>query len=241
MTETVTLWRPTGKAELDLVAKSGWKEWPPRLPEQPIFYPVLNRPYATRIAREWNVPSGGVGFVTRFDVRADFLRKYPVQKVGGKDILEYWIPAEELGAMNENIVGVIRNVAEYRGPVPDAELAAAEQRLRVALPQPWRDYLRQPSRLAQGWLSDDCFLTLQTPRESQKTLDAWAASARHPGLWPLGTDGASEHLVLDLREKDPPVQLLHDAGEGWSDAMQQAPSLAVFLAQVEAGTFRFQS
>jgi hypothetical protein len=48
-------WRPTGQQELDLVAASGWRGWPPRLPEQPIFYPVLNRWYATKIAREWNV------------------------------------------------------------------------------------------------------------------------------------------------------------------------------------------
>jgi len=27
---------------LALVEASGWLAWPPRLPEQPIFYPVLN-------------------------------------------------------------------------------------------------------------------------------------------------------------------------------------------------------
>ncbi len=56
--ESVTLWRPTGQQELDLVAASQWREWPPRLPGQPIFYPVLNRWYATKITREWNVPHG---------------------------------------------------------------------------------------------------------------------------------------------------------------------------------------
>ncbi len=34
--ETVTLWRPTGPTELALVRQSGWRAWPPRLPEQPI-------------------------------------------------------------------------------------------------------------------------------------------------------------------------------------------------------------
>lgn len=53
--ETVTLWRPTGPKELALVEASGWREWPPRLPEQPFFYPVLNEDYATMIARDWNV------------------------------------------------------------------------------------------------------------------------------------------------------------------------------------------
>ena len=63
--ETVTLWRPTRPEELALVEASGWRAWPPRLPDQPIFYPVLNEDYATRIAREWNVKAGGVGYVTR--------------------------------------------------------------------------------------------------------------------------------------------------------------------------------
>ncbi|WP_405988760.1 hypothetical protein [Streptomyces sp. NBC_00986] len=62
---TTTLWRPTGPKELDLVRALGWRAWPPRLPEQPIFYPVLNEDYAIRIARDWNVKHDGAGFVTR--------------------------------------------------------------------------------------------------------------------------------------------------------------------------------
>ena len=46
--DTITLWRPTGPEELALVRASGWREWPPRLPGQPIFYPVLNEDYATK-------------------------------------------------------------------------------------------------------------------------------------------------------------------------------------------------
>lgn len=66
--ETVTRWRPTGPEELALVEASGWRAWPPRLPDQPIFYPVLNEDHATRIARDWNVKASGVGYVTRFEV-----------------------------------------------------------------------------------------------------------------------------------------------------------------------------
>ncbi|WP_077487935.1 hypothetical protein [Sinomonas mesophila] len=112
--ETVTLWRPTGPEELALVEASGWREWPPRLPDQPIFYPVLNEEYATMIARDWNVRASGAGFVTRFEVRKDFLDRYQVQQAGGKTILEYWIPAEDLPELNANIVGIIEVVAEYR-------------------------------------------------------------------------------------------------------------------------------
>ena len=111
--ETVTLWRPTGPQELELVRASGWRRWPPRLPDQPIFYPVLNEDYAARIARDWNVKASGAGYVTRFAVRKRFLDNYEVQQVGGRTILEYWIPAEHLKDLNANIVGLIEVVAEY--------------------------------------------------------------------------------------------------------------------------------
>jgi hypothetical protein len=111
--DTVTLWRPTGPDELALVEASGWREWPPRLPGQPIFYPVLNEQYAAKIARDWNVKRSGAGYVTRFEVRRSFLTQYEVHQVGGQTILEYWIPAEDLAELNANIVGRIEVTSEY--------------------------------------------------------------------------------------------------------------------------------
>ena len=113
MSETVTLWRPVGPKELELIEGSGWREFPPRLPEQPIFYPVTTREYAIKIARDWNVPADGCGFVTEFDVRADFLTPYPVETAGGKAHQEYWIPAERLPEFNGAIVGAIRGVDRF--------------------------------------------------------------------------------------------------------------------------------
>ncbi len=112
--DTTTLWRPTGPQELALVEASGWRAWPPRLPDQPIFYPVLNEDYAVRIARDWNVPASGVGYVTRFEVETSFLDAYDVQQAGGDTILEHWIPAEDLADLNEHIVGTIDVVQVFR-------------------------------------------------------------------------------------------------------------------------------
>jgi len=109
----VTLWRPAGPAELALVEASGWREWPPRLPDQPYFYPVVNQEYATMIARDWNVPASGSGYVTRFEVRRSFIGNYEVHQAGGQTILEYWIPAEDLAALNANLVGTIEFVAQF--------------------------------------------------------------------------------------------------------------------------------
>lgn len=115
--ETITLFRPVGRKELDLIQESGHVAFPPRLPEQPIFYPVLNEEYATQIARDWNAKynESKSGYVTRFRVRADFLRQYPVRTVGASIHQEYWIPAEELEAFNRNIVGLIEVIAEFHG------------------------------------------------------------------------------------------------------------------------------
>ncbi len=116
---TVTLFRPVGPKELALIEESGNRAFPPRLPEQPIFYPVLHEENAAQIARDWNSrsPSTGYrGYVTRFRVRADFLDRYEIQTVGSRLRQEYWIPAEDLAELNRNIVGVIEIVAEYHGP-----------------------------------------------------------------------------------------------------------------------------
>ena len=112
--ETITLWRPVGPQELELIEKAAMRAFPPRLPEQPIFYPVLSEEYAVKIARDWNLKASGAGFVVRFEVRKDFAARYEVQEAGGRAHLEYWIPAEELVAFNEAIVGKIEVVREFR-------------------------------------------------------------------------------------------------------------------------------
>lgn len=111
--ETVTLYRPTGPKELELVKQSGFKRWPCRLREQPIFYPVTNERYATEITTKWNVRDKGVGYVTRFKVKKSFMDKYQIQQVGDSYHTEWWVPAEELEELNDNIVGLIEIIGEY--------------------------------------------------------------------------------------------------------------------------------
>ncbi|GGA51892.1 hypothetical protein [Dyella nitratireducens] len=109
----VVLYRPVGPEELELLRQSEFRRWPPRLPEQPIFYPVTNERYASEIAERWNVKDSKYGAVTRFHVRAGFMSKYPIQRVGTSHHTEWWVPAEELEALNDNIIGVIEVIREY--------------------------------------------------------------------------------------------------------------------------------
>ena len=110
-----TLYRPVGTKELALIEASGFTAFPPRLPEQPIFYPVTNEAYARQIARDWNVRHNADkrGYVTRFDVSAEHLAQYDRKVVGGREHEEYWIPAEDLDAFNAAIVGLIEIIATY--------------------------------------------------------------------------------------------------------------------------------
>lgn len=112
--KTITLYRPVGPKELKLIEDSDWKAFPPRLPEQPIFYPVMNEDYAIQIARDWNVPASGSAFVTRFKVEAEYLRRFEEQVVGGAVHRELWVPAEELEEFNRHIVGQIEVTRRFQ-------------------------------------------------------------------------------------------------------------------------------
>ena len=132
--KTVTLFRPTGLKELELIFRSGMKAFPPRLPEQPIFYPVMNREYAQQIARDWNAKSeqDRVGFVLRFDIEAEYVARFPVQTAGARQHQELWVPAEELDEFNRHIVGKITITDVYRGESSVVEID--EKRL---VPKSW--------------------------------------------------------------------------------------------------------
>jgi hypothetical protein len=107
-----------GEAELELIARSGYRRFPPRLSGQPFFYPVCTREYAEQIARDWNARDGGSGYVTRFEVTSEFLAPYRVHVVGTSVHSEYWIPAEDLPAFNDAIVGTIETISRF-GPAEE--------------------------------------------------------------------------------------------------------------------------
>ncbi len=118
MIQATTLYRPVGQAEMDLIRASGFREFPPRLPEQPIFYPVLTEEYATQIARDWNTKderSGFAGYVLRFQVRSDFLQKYDVHVVGSAGASRILDPGRGFARAHANVVGRIGIVSEFHG------------------------------------------------------------------------------------------------------------------------------
>jgi hypothetical protein len=112
-----TLYRPVGLKELQLISATDFRCFPPRLPSQPFFYPVLTEEYAVQIARDWNTKdeaSGYEGYVLRFEAKSAFLSRYEIHLVGNSNHREYWIPAAELEEFNRNIVGAIEVIHEFR-------------------------------------------------------------------------------------------------------------------------------
>jgi hypothetical protein len=115
--EVTTLHRPVGQAEFELIRASGFCRFPPRLPQQPFFYFLCSMNstqsglLATGIQRDES--SGFVGYVLRF-TRTEFLNQYEIHIVGSAEHQEYWIPAGDLHRLNENIVGAIEVISEFR-------------------------------------------------------------------------------------------------------------------------------
>jgi hypothetical protein len=88
---SVRSFRRNGGAIVAGGASHGAQRFPPgpRLPDRPIFYPVLTEDYAVKIARDWNVPASGAGFVTRFQIKRSDIGKYEVQEAGGPSHPKY--------------------------------------------------------------------------------------------------------------------------------------------------------
>jgi tetratricopeptide (TPR) repeat protein len=119
------LYRPVGLQELELIYDSGMKVFPARLPNQPIFYPVLQLEYARQVASGWNAKSGqSAGYVTQFKVDDHYIDQFEVHKVGGSQYQEYWIPEEDLEEFNKQIIGHIKVLEAhfgdaFQGFIPD--------------------------------------------------------------------------------------------------------------------------
>ena len=109
------LYRPVGTKELELIAESCYTKYPPRLPEQPIFYPVLNEKYAVEIASQWNVKYNDdhKGYVTKFEVEDEYVRQFEIHIVGAGYHQELWVPAEELKIFNRHIIGKIEVIRRF--------------------------------------------------------------------------------------------------------------------------------
>src|SRR5688572_11358965 len=98
------LWRPVGLHEMALIFDAEMKCFPPRLPEQPIFYPVLVEDCANQIAGAWNTKDPPfAGYVVEFSISDDYASRFTPQTVGSSLHRELWVPSEDLTEFNAQI------------------------------------------------------------------------------------------------------------------------------------------
>jgi hypothetical protein len=195
---TMLLFRPVGPKELERIRDLGYRAFPPRLAPQPIFYPVLNEDYARQIARDWNAAradTGYRGYVTRFEVDAEFASRYPVQTVGGSIHRELWVPAEELDEFNAHIVGEIEVIAEYAGG-PDRR-AIDVRRTATAFGFTESD-VPPPAVFLDSWHGRPALAAVAVPDGPlpRPIRELWALAQRWPRVF------VQNELVLD-RPADP--------------------------------------
>jgi hypothetical protein len=98
--ETVLLWRLVGENGLALIEESGFRRFPPRLDWQPIFLPGAERGlrHAPRLRLEHPGWRHRVRHLLRGRRRA--IARYEPHEAGGRELRDYWIPAEDLEAFN---------------------------------------------------------------------------------------------------------------------------------------------
>jgi hypothetical protein len=217
------LFRPVGLAELELIARSGFRAFPPRLPSQPFFYPVLTEEYAHSIARDWNSRdevSGYAGFVTRFEVDNEISARYPTQTAGSSKHLELWVPAAELAAFNRRILRPIAVIAAYAGPdfrgtidpetfLP-ANLASVAPRGRVVVYR-LRDDVEQIKRIQQATLTTEQFGI--APTHGLLGSDEWWAQVSN-GLLPTHTlRGVITRVFMGSMGDWPEFEIRDDSGQ----------------------------
>ncbi len=128
----IKLYRAMGPGQLLCIQKSNWRAFPARLPDQAFFYPLSNLALAQNIARQWNQQRSGAGFVVEFSVNARFLQAYQKDELAGGEGYEYRIPAQDMDALNAQLVGPIKVVDACFSPQADRTLVLSPTATHVS-------------------------------------------------------------------------------------------------------------
>lgn len=229
---TVSLWCVVGTRELQALAATGWSTWPQRDLSDTTVEAFRERPEAVRVLREDLVPAEGEGSLVVFDVPPDVLGWPGVETDGAR------VRLPKGRRLTKAVVGDIAEEAQYRRGVDGHEVDAVRDAFGELAPDAWRAMVTAPTWLRRGWMATGSYVDLHPPREAIALTQSWTREmVFHPGALVIGADGRHRHLVIDLREDDPPVHLVDDASTGWDDTVVQAPSVTELAQRLERGDF----
>ncbi len=141
--------------------------------------------------------------------------------------------------LTKAIIGDVCEEAQYQRGVPDVEVDAVRDAFGELVPDAWRAMVTAPTWLRRGWMATGSYVDLHPPYVATQVTQAWMQEmVFHPGALVIGTDGRHRHLVIDLREPDPPVRLVEDSSTGWDDTVVQTASVGELVRRLEQGDFQ---
>jgi hypothetical protein len=113
--QTIALYQAICPGRLQDLVTSGWREIQPGAEGNHFCYLKLNQRYAEMIARQWEVPTHGRGYVVRIVLPKYCLQPYLLDTVAYEEHLEYRVPVEDLSRLSSYRVGDIVMVSAFKG------------------------------------------------------------------------------------------------------------------------------
>ncbi len=111
--ETQAVYQAIGPHQLAALIHTDWRRIEPGWGGQRFTYLKQQQRYAEMIARQWEVPLHGAGYVVRIVLPEDALRQYDLETVAYEEHLEYRVPSVELADLSRELVGAVQPVAAF--------------------------------------------------------------------------------------------------------------------------------
>jgi hypothetical protein len=99
--------------QLAALIRADWRRIEPGRGGEHFIYLKLNQRYAEMMARQWELPLHGSGYVARIVLPQNVLSHYDLETVAYDEHLEYRVPVCELEHINAALVGEVQVVAAF--------------------------------------------------------------------------------------------------------------------------------
>ena len=111
--ETIALYQALSPQQLAALIRDDWRRIEPGWGGEHFIYLKVCQRYAEMIARQWQVPLHGAGYVVRLELPVEVIRQYDMETVAYEDHLEYRLPVSEVATVNRHLVGEVEPVSAF--------------------------------------------------------------------------------------------------------------------------------
>ena len=110
---TIALYQAMSPQQLAALIRADWRRIEPDQGGERFFYLKINQRYAEMIARQWEVPLHGAGYVVRLILPEPVMKYFDLETVAYEEHLEYRVPTCELDRINHHLVGEVSIVSAF--------------------------------------------------------------------------------------------------------------------------------